>query len=302
MERKIKSEGAGKISVLRIKKSQHEEPPQSEGFALSPLSKFQDTFGECCDIDGVLVGVVVSGSAKATINDRHFELRPNTLFLLNSQSTVQSFRTSKACMGYVISFSSSFLQTINVDMADRLGADMLFGMKPCIQIGEDEVARLYEMASVVGRMSGLRGVYGERTFASLSNSLFYLVASIVNQSVGEDSEVAASLSRGDELMHRFAGELASSCHRERSVEYYASCLGITPKYLSLVCKKRLGRNASKVIDDAVISKSKELLALPGLSVQEVAERMNFVSQSFFGKYFKQRTGVSPSRYKVQGYI
>ena len=49
----------------------------------------------------------------------------------------------------------------------------------------------------------------------------------------------------------------------------------------------------------VINKAKELLTQSGLSVQEVAERLNFVSQSFFGKYFKQRTGVSPSRYKVQ---
>jgi AraC-like DNA-binding protein len=40
-----------------------------------------------------------------------------------------------------------------------------------------------------------------------------------------------------------------------------------------------------------------LLKQHGVSVQDVAKMLNFTSQSFFGKYFKQRVGVSPSRYK-----
>jgi AraC-like DNA-binding protein len=35
-----------------------------------------------------------------------------------------------------------------------------------------------------------------------------------------------------------------------------------------------------------------------LSIREIALKLNFASQSFFGKYFKQRVGVSPSRYKI----
>ncbi|MBQ1222355.1 MAG: AraC family transcriptional regulator, partial [Alistipes sp.] len=34
-----------------------------------------------------------------------------------------------------------------------------------------------------------------------------------------------------------------------------------------------------------------------MSIQEIANALNFSTQSFFGKYFKQHTGVSPSRYK-----
>ena len=48
----------------------------------------------------------------------------------------------------------------------------------------------------------------------------------------------------------------------------------------------------------VIHRAKDLLRQSGLSIQEVADRLNFVSQSFFGKYFKQRVGISPSRYKT----
>lgn len=63
-------------------------------------------------------------------------------------------------------------------------------------------------------------------------------------------------------------------------------------------QKKTGKNASKIIDDVVIHRAKDLLRQSGLSIQEVADRLNFVSQSFFGKYFKQRVGISPSRYKT----
>ena len=36
-----------------------------------------------------------------------------------------------------------------------------------------------------------------------------------------------------------------------------------------------------------------------MSIQEVAYYMNFPNPSFFGKYFKHHTGMSPSEFKVQ---
>ncbi|MBR2073410.1 MAG: AraC family transcriptional regulator, partial [Alistipes sp.] len=54
----------------------------------------------------------------------------------------------------------------------------------------------------------------------------------------------------------------------------------------------------KLIDEAVVYEAKRLLKYSGLSIREIAIKLNFASQSFFGKYFKQRVGVSPSRYKI----
>jgi AraC-like DNA-binding protein len=104
--------------------------------------------------------------------------------------------------------------------------------------------------------------------------------------------------RTDELFNHFLVLLREHCGSERSVEFYASKMGITPKYLSLILKKKSGRNASKLIDEAVVYEAKRLLKYSGLSIREIATKLNFASQSFFGKYFKQRVGVSPSRYKI----
>ena len=301
MERKIKSERVSKIEVSKIKSyfSESSECVSSDDFVMTPIMKFSSMADEVRVIEGVTMGVVCNGTAKVVINDRSYELRPNSLFLLREESKISKVRCTKACTGYFVTYSSSFVNSINLDTSDMLSADMLFSLKPCFEAQSDEVANLYDIASAARAIAG-RGkmLYGDKVTSLLLTSFFYAVASIINNNVAA-AKGDAKPSSGDELMRRFIAELSVSCEVERSVEYYAKQLGITPKYLSLICKKRVGKNASKVIDGAVINKAKELLTQSGLSVQEVAERLNFVSQSFFGKYFKQRTGVSPSRYKVQ---
>lgn len=293
-------EEVSNVSLTKIRKNLSEEGFLSQNFKLTPLLRLQELEGVERSIEGMVVLIVVSGTARITINGRNCEMRPNLLLILRGGSAVESFKCSKAAMGYLIHFSEAFISSVNHDAADKLMSDIMVGAKPCINLRVEDTTRLHAIAALVGRMGNVDGIYGEKILSSLANTLYYMLAAIIGNHTSLAMSGSDNLSRASELMRQFASELVHSCHQERSVEYYASKLGITPKYLSLVCKKQTGRNASKIIDDAVIGKAKELLAQPGLSILEVSERLNFVSQSFFGKYFKQRTGVSPSRYKALG--
>lgn len=82
MERKIKSEGVSKISVSKFKDYFLEEGFCSEDFVMSPMVRFKTMTGAPRIIEGMTVGVICNGTAKVVINDRAFELRPNSLFLL----------------------------------------------------------------------------------------------------------------------------------------------------------------------------------------------------------------------------
>lgn len=54
----------------------------------------------------------------------------------------------------------------------------------------------------------------------------------------------------------------------------------------------------KWIDDFVISDAMFLLRHSDMSVQQIAADLNFSNQSFFGKYFKEQTGYSPSNFRL----
>ena len=91
--------------------------------------------------------------------------------------------------------------------------------------------------------------------------------------------------------------LFRSYRKERNVNYYTKKQHISPRYFSSIIKEKSGSSASYWIVQMVITEAKQLLESSNLSIKEVAAQLNFPTQSFFGKYFKQYVGMSPKEYR-----
>lgn len=84
----------------------------------------------------------------------------------------------------------------------------------------------------------------------------------------------------------------------RSVTFYADKICVTPQYLSHAVYNATGKHALHWILDYVILDAKALLKSNRYTVQQISEMLNFANPSFFGKYFKAATGMSPRAYAV----
>lgn len=285
-----------KFSVLNGRKYFSNARFQSNDFELKPLS---DANAECFShIPGYVIGVVYSGTVKTKVAGKSLMFRSNSIFFFDKDSSVEAFKVSKACKGYVISFSRSFIDNVIVNVKDHMSVFMRLGREVGFAISDADAYRLQGLAALLSEaIEKEQYAYNDKIITSLFTACFYMLVSIVDSYTQEQPAELGSRSR--ELLQQFTLMLGQECGTERSVEYYARRLNITPKYLSIICRKYMNRNASKVIDEAVVRKAKQMLMQPGLSIAEVSEQLNFVSQSFFGKYFKQRVGMSPSRYKAQ---
>lgn len=98
-------------------------------------------------------------------------------------------------------------------------------------------------------------------------------------------------------MAKFIIAVSESFRERREVSWYAERLCITPKHLSAVCKETSGRTAGEWIESYVTMEAKVLLKSTDMTIQEIAAKLNFANQSFFGKYFKHQTGLSPTAYR-----
>lgn len=105
-----------------------------------------------------------------------------------------------------------------------------------------------------------------------------------------------------ELTTRFFNLLTKNFRKEKRVNYYAGELCVTPRYLSQVLKEVTYKTAGELVDEIVIKEAKILLTGQNMNISEVAMKLYFSDVSFFGKYFKKKTGISPSRYKVSSKI
>ncbi|MBO7262741.1 MAG: helix-turn-helix transcriptional regulator [Alistipes sp.] len=293
----MKQDGIKRASIDKLK-SRFETSYYSEDMVITPLVMFRELDDLTALIQGVSIGVTVSGTAKIKINGKLHELRPNTLFIFNENTVIEQVKTSIRSSGYMITYSRQYLNSIHVDTQDLISIYHGFLDEPCVQIEPQEAAYIHDISKL---MRSVLCDYAptanrDKIIASLFAAMFHYVMGILQQHSNNGSNNVSN--RTDELFNRFLDLLREHCSTERSVEFYAQKMGITPKYLSLILKKKSGRNASKLIDEAVVYEAKRLLKYSGLSINEIATKLNFASQSFFGKYFKQRVGVSPSRYKI----
>lgn len=74
-------------------------------------------------------------------------------------------------------------------------------------------------------------------------------------------------------------------------------MGISLQHLSTTIKQVTGKNILDIIAHIILIDAKSKLKSTDMTVQEIAYSLNFPSASFFGKYFKRHTGVSPQEYR-----
>lgn len=104
--------------------------------------------------------------------------------------------------------------------------------------------------------------------------------------------------RTEDLFGRFMNLLSEHFTQERKVAFYASKLCVTPKYLSTTIKLASGKTPTTWINEMVFMEMERKLRYSQLSIKEIACELNFPNTSFFGKFFKVRSGLSPLRYRL----
>lgn len=110
-------------------------------------------------------------------------------------------------------------------------------------------------------------------------------------------EPAKPSSRKEEIFMDFIACVHKFYMKERNVGFYADKLCVTPKYLSSVIHDVTGKYATEWINECVIIEAKAMLRSQSMSVKDVCNQLNFANQSFFAKFFKQHTGMTPKEYK-----
>jgi AraC-like DNA-binding protein len=85
--------------------------------------------------------------------------------------------------------------------------------------------------------------------------------------------------------------------KEKTLQFYASKMCLTPKYLSTIIKERTGRTAFSWINEVLISSTKYMLKTTDMTILQISEELNFPNPSFFGRFFKKHTGMTPVQYR-----
>ncbi len=247
-------------------------------------------------LSGFLAVVMVQGTAHVQINGNQYDIERRNIIFLRPKDVFYTMSCSDDVVAYLIISSGDFMNSIQIDFSTSAAINTRHGRNPILSIAEQDIDNIVQIAETIktikssGKKHHLREIIG-----SLFTSIFYMLTDI-----NPDTDIIEGKKKrgsGEVIFHNFMSLLNKHNKRERNVQFYAEELGISTKYLSVVVKKISGKSAAKWIDESVILEAKALLSYSTLSIYEIAQELNFSTQSFFGKYFKHHTGVSPSRFK-----
>lgn len=248
--------------------------------------------------DSYCLFLLVSGSLTLQLNLITHTLKKNEVMVAKPQVVAHIREMSPEISIISVSFTVDFILSNGFKKEDHDAFEFFTGNNiPKLKLSDEEMDSAVFLSKILERnqrFSLEKKAYKEELLQSSFKLLLYHYASIYKR---EFPDLEASLSRQEDLMIRFLDLLNENFKSERSVQFYADVLCITSGYLSKVLKEVSGKTANQLIDEAVILEAKLLLNNPILSISEIAENLQFSDQSFFGKFFKKHTGLSPTAFR-----
>lgn len=254
-------------------------------------------FEEPCRIDAFLVLVILRGKLMYEVNLEQYEMEGSGI-VVNMPTNIIQFKGSENLDAYAILFSTEMIESSPYDLRQLANSYLpikhYFRAKVPLEIIEPLIPYYGLMKAYLSHpVPETDGIIG-----SLFQAFLLSVLSVIRQNQLQALDIDQSANRGSRLLYQRFLDLVTQHHQqERTVQFYADKLCVTPKYLSMAIKEFSGRNPSDWICDYVIAEAKSLLHYSQISIQEVTFRLNFPTQSAFGKFFKQKTGYSPSEYQ-----
>lgn len=234
------------------------------------------------------------GKAHIEIDLQAYEITANTQLVLLPGSILNcTYAGSDFTVSYI-----DFSRTLFEEITSRLEPSFFHFLKehPCIIVPEERVKPM------IGLTLTMQDLYNDKDncfrlqiFKNfVQNFLLDFYDKTQHLFLQKKSE---NISRQEEIFKRFIQLIHRYCTTQREVSFYASELFITPRYLSTIVQNVSGITAKNIIDRHVILEIKALLQSTNLSIQEISNQLCFPDQSFFGRYFKKHTGISPVKYR-----
>lgn len=255
-----------------------------------------------CRVEGIAIIYCITGSIKLTANLKEVTLEENNLVILDPGTHVKIIRlgTKEEAENRFITalISQKLAGELRVDFKRVLSDGMGMSETPVIQLNPENHQLFESYLRTIHATLKSENAFKETELTALISSMVSILAGLWLDKIQDIRKQRQNdTNRSRVTFDNFIRLVAENYTKYRNVGFYADQLCLTPKYLSKVVKNFSGKSAPEWIDAYVILEAKNLLKYSDLAIKEIVYRLNFPNQSVFYKFFKTRTGITPSQYR-----
>lgn len=245
----------------------------------------------------------IRGDFLVDVNLKTYKMGPRSL-LVNFPGNIirlHGIQMEKLKDYFVVAIlmTSEFLHNIRFDFNKTFQNSVRIMEWPVVTLNDQQEPIAADYVNLIRKILQSRLTHQREIIGALISSLTYMAVDLWKSGLPESVEEAPEVKtdRLSALFDRFIALVGENCVSQRTVQFYADRLNLTPKYLSKLIKQSSGRSAPDWINSFVILDAKNQLRFSDSSIKEIVYRLNFPNQAVFYKFFKTHTGMTPSAYR-----
>ncbi|PZR26933.1 MAG: hypothetical protein DI535_12200 [Citrobacter freundii] len=242
--------------------------------------------------------LLLEGQLRMKINLESYVAEAGSIMILPSQQVLDIREVIKPVKTIGLAFTDEYARrnSLHVEDINILRYFSLHEM-PVIPLAEPKRNTVFHLLETMYRLNQPEGESGRYKDQKTFHYFNLLALEVIEAYRSEIEKIDIKTARRKEIIQSFLDLLSVHIREERSVQFYADKLFITPGHLSKLLKEASGSTARDVIEDAVVMEARNLLKDPSLSLAQIAEDLNFSDPSFFGKFFKKKMNMTPKTYR-----
>ena len=259
--------------------------------------------GELCLEDHGLIVICTRGIAQFDYDGQQIQLHQNDLYLYMAHSVVTNFMSSIDFNCRQIWFSRSELWNINMYGEVSLADLAYLKQHPVVHLSDEDMSLLEDYFQLIcRRMKDKTPLLHSEIVRSLVSTMMLEMLCMIRRDKAQKAQldVQEDSTPGYHrrlLADKFMRLVEQSDGRIRRVDDFASQLNVTPKYLSTLLKETMSRRPSEMIKLFTLKAIEHRLRFTDMTMQEIANDLNFPNASFFGKYVKEHLNMTPLEYR-----
>jgi len=236
---------------------------------------------------------IKQGTGAHVIDFETYPIEPESLYLF-SPDQIHFWQLAKPLEGISIKFSENFLllSPSELYLSDYLDFFHNAEYPPVINLGNGKGE---EIEYLLNRMD--KEFHSNGYIRDLKIRSYLIILLIEIQRIFMAGFDKRDTLRGSAIVSLFKKMVSKNFLMHRSPFYYAEKLGISEAYLHELTRENTGMTPGQIIRKEIAMEAKRMLAHTTDTISEIGYKLSFEDPSYFGRFFKRETGLSPKSFR-----
>ena len=243
--------------------------------------------------NGIIIILCKVNNGEITIDRKHYTLQRGNIVVIPENHIVTLHSNMNILSRYSITVTIDYI----LNMPSPIDTDIFSYSRyiPVMHLSDEKLNGLLSYYNFINKEIQEPCIYQ----SEIIRSIFYALLLEISAEYHTQYNIRSGATiKAESLSDHFFQLLAVYFREQRSVQFYADRLNLTPKYLSTAIKRITGRPILEWIHEAILIESKMLLRTTDLTVQQISEQLNFSSASAFVQFIKRHTGLTPKQLQL----